>query len=71
MSAEKLMTIYAFTGQDREEQAVSENRFLLYRSDTVVYAAELEISAANYEMAREKLTQGFQLIHQEWKTGET
>lgn len=68
---EKLMTIYAFTGQNREEQAVSEDRFLLYRSDTVVYAAELEISAANYEVAREKLTESFHLIHQEWKTGET
>ena len=71
INIEKLMTIYAFTGQNREEQAVSEDRFLLYRSDSVVYAAELEISAANYEVAREKLTKSFHLIHQDWKTGET
>lgn len=69
--SEKLMTIYAFTGQDREELAVTENRFLLYRGDAVVYAAALEVKAANYDIAREKIINSFHLIHQDWKTGET
>jgi len=70
-SSEKLMTVYVLTGQKREEQAVTDNRFVIYRSDTTVYAANLEVASAAYGMSRDSLIQSFHLILQDWKTGET
>lgn len=70
-SAEKLMTVYVLTGQKREEQAVADNRFVLYRSESVVYAANLEVASAAYGMTKENLIDSFHLIQQDWKTGVT
>ena len=69
--SEKLLTVYAFSGQDRETQAVSGNRFLLYEGDTVQYAAELEVAAVRYGVTKDRLIRNFHLIQQDWKTGET
>ncbi len=70
-SSEKLMTIHAFTGSKREEQAVGNNRFVLLRTDSVVYAAELEVVSGAYGMSREGLVESFHLIVEKWYTGET
>ena len=67
----KIFTIYAFTGQNREELAVTENRFLLTRGNSVVYSAQLEVGAVSWGLDEEKLTNIFHLIHQDWRTGET
>ncbi|MBE6934665.1 MAG: hypothetical protein E7462_06440 [Ruminococcaceae bacterium] len=67
----RLMTVYGFTGQQREEQAVSDNRFVLYRTDSTVYAAHLEVASASYGMSQESLKNSFHLIVQDWNTGET
>lgn len=67
---EKIMTIYAFTGQDREAQAASDGRFALYRTDGVVYAADLGIASVQLDITEMKLINGFHMIHHEWKTGE-
>lgn len=71
LQAEKLFTIYAFTGSDRDELATSDNRIQLYKTDTTVYAAYLEVASASYGITQDTLIQSFHLIHQEWKTGET
>lgn len=65
-----LMTVYALTGQKREEQAVADNRFVLYRGETVIYAANVSIAYAELGMTKETLTQSFGLILEDWKTGE-
>ena len=67
----KLFTIYAFTGQDREEMAVRDNRFCIFRDESAVYAAYLEVASATYHISPENLMNGFRLIRQEWKTGVT
>lgn len=67
----KILTIYAFTGQNREEMAISDNRFVLYKTDTTVYSARLEPEAANMEIDRETVTESFHMIRRDWKTGET
>ena len=67
---EKLFTIYVLTGQKREEQAVTDNRFVVFKTDTTIYAANLEVASAAYGISRESLNENFQLILQEWKTGE-
>ena len=60
----KLMTIYVFTGQEREEQAVADNRFALYRTESTVFAAQLEVASAAYNMTHETLINAFHLITQ-------
>ncbi len=69
--AERVMTLYILTGQKREEQAVSDNRFAVHRSETTIYAARLETSAALYGITRETVFSGFHLIVQDWNTGLT
>ena len=68
---EPLMTIYVLTGQKREEQAVSENRFVLHRTESTVYAASLEVIATEYGMSQQTLIQNFSLIKEERDSGKT
>lgn len=67
---EKLFTIYVLTGQKREEQAATDNRFIVRKSDTTIYAGNLEVNSASYGISKESLIQSFRLILQNWKTGE-
>lgn len=69
--AQKLMTIYALTGQGREEIAASDGRIVLYVGESVIYAALLEVGAEYYNDARDQLVKNFHLIRSDWKTGET
>lgn len=66
-----LMTVFVLTGQKREEQAVMDNRFLLYRTETTAYAANLDVISVSYGISRESLISSFHLILQDWNTGET
>ncbi len=70
-STKKLMTISAFTGQSREEQGLSGGRFILHKTESVVYSALLEDVAAEYGLDRETVVYSFRMIQQDWKTGET
>lgn len=70
-SVEQLATIYVLTGQKREEQATMDNRFVLHRTESTVYAASLNVSAGNYGLSRDELINSFHLIQQDWYTGET
>ena len=65
------MTVYAFTGQNREEQGLADGRFVLQKTDSVVYAASLEEAALQYQLTQENVVYSFRLIQQNWKTGET
>lgn len=68
---ERLMSIYALTGQKREEQALVNNRFVLFRTESTVYAAHLDVASGAYGMSKDGLIDSFHLIVQDWKTGET
>ena len=70
-SLQRLLSIYVLTGQKREEQAVMDNRFVLYRTESTVYAANLEVISASYEITRDDIIASFHLILQDWYTGET
>ncbi len=71
LDSQKLMTIHVLTGTTREEQAVLNNRFVLYRTESIVYSAELEIVSGAYGMTRDGLIRSFHLIVKDWNTGET
>ncbi len=66
----KLMTLYSFTGQEREEQAIADNRFVLFRTESTVYAAHLEVASAVYNLTQESLINAFHLITQDLTNGE-
>ena len=70
-TADPLFTLYTFTGNDRDEVAVQDGRFALYRSEGVAYAAQLELAAPEYGITEKSLTESFHLIRQDWQTGET
>ena len=67
----KLMTVYSFTGQDREEHAIADNRFVLFRTESTVYAGHLEVASAAYQMTQESLIKAFHLIVQNPVNSET
>lgn len=71
LETEKIMTVHVLTGKDREEDAVIENRFVLHRTESVVYAAKLDAASVSYGITQESLINCFHLIHQDWNTGET
>ena len=66
-----LFTVYIFTDSGRDEEAVADGRFALYRAEGVAYAAKLSNYAAEYGITAEPLTENFHLIRQNWQTGET
>jgi hypothetical protein len=67
----EVFRIFAFTGDSRDAAAVEYNRFVLYRTDSVVYAAKLEASSAAWGITEEEIMKAFRLIVMDWQTGET
>ena len=70
-SLTKLMTVYSFTGQEREEQAIADNRFVLFRTESTVFAGHLEVASAAYQMTQESLINAFHLIAQNVINGQS
>lgn len=69
--ATSLFTLYVFTGSNRDEEAVKDGRFALYRAEGVAYAARLNAAAMEYDITEDYLIESFRLIRQDWQTGET
>ncbi len=67
---EKVFTLFCLTGQDRDTLDPEDERFVLMKTDTVVYAASLEARAGYYNISRKSLIRDFRLIQHDWKTGE-
>lgn len=70
-STRKIMTVYAFTGQNREELGLTEGRIILQKTESVVYAALLSEAADDFGITPEHAVYSFRLIQKDWKTGET
>ena len=66
----KLWSVYVLTGEDRSNVAVGDGRFVLLKTDSVVYAAFLEDTAGSVGISQEDLINSFFLIQSDWKTGE-
>ncbi len=71
LELEKILSVHVLTGQKREEQALADNRFVLYRGENTIYAAKLEVASAAYGLNKENLISGFHLIVRDWNTWET
>ena len=70
-STSKVVTIYTLTGPNKEEQATQDGRFVLLKTDSVIYAAKLEVASEAFGISQETVVRDFYLIQQDWKTGET
>ena len=69
--AELVFSVHVLSSANREEEAEMDHRFVLHRTEGIIYAARLESGAADYKITQEDLAPCFHLIHQAWKTGET
>ena len=69
--AEKLLTLYSYTGSNRDLEAQQAGRIVLYKSDSTTYAVQLEVASLSYGVSEENLRGCFHLIHLDWKSGET
>ena len=67
---QKLWTVYVLTGEDRSNVAAEDGRFVLHKTDSVVYAARLEAAGLEAGITQERLINSFFLIQSDWKTGE-
>lgn len=68
---DKAMSVYILTGANREEQTEHSDWFVLFKTDSVIYAASLSDSAQRYGVNSNNMIKRFHLIQQDWKTGET
>lgn len=69
-TSQKIFTILVLTEQNREEQAVQDNRFVVHKNESVIYAARLEVASGALCLTQNELIESFHLIRQDWKTGE-
>jgi hypothetical protein len=67
---EKIFTIYAFTGDNRETQAVADGRFILAKKGETVYAASMGTGSWAKQLSQEEMTAMFRFIQVNWNTGE-
>ena len=69
-AATPLFTLYIFTGGTRDEEAVKNGRFAVYRTEGIAYSASLEETAAEYGITEDYIIESFRLIRNDWQTGE-
>ena len=62
-----LFTINAYTGKDRNQLAQMNKEFVLHQSDSVLYAAKLEVQSAVYGITQESLSSSFRLMGMDLK----
>lgn len=70
-NGETLFTVYAYTGEGRDEAAVQDGGFILSKTDEVTYGAVLGTGAQEAGITEATLTENFNFIREDWKTGET
>lgn len=67
---EEILTIYAFTGEDRLEQASEENRFLLAEKGETAFAASFGDCFWAEALSEKDLKAMFHFIQVDWNSGE-
>ena len=67
---EPVVTIYAFTGDERNQLASSDGRFIVAEKGGVTYAAQPGSAPLAAELTQEALKKMFNFIHIDWNSGE-
>lgn len=68
---EEIMTIYTYTGEDRQELAQAEGKQLLAEKGDTVYSVCLGSNAWANSLTQENLSAMFHFIYLDWNSGET
>lgn len=68
-SVETVFSVHALTTPDREVRALENNRFILHRSEGMLFAARLEACAISYGITQEYLINNFHMILRDWRVG--
>ena len=68
---ELIFTIYAFSGENRNESASADGRFILAEKGDITYAAKLGTGKWAEELSADRLRDMFHFIHIDWNSGET
>ena len=68
---ELIFTIYAFAGENRNESASADGRFILAEKGDITYAAKLGTGKWAEELSADRLRDMFHFIHIDWNSGET
>ena len=58
----KVMSIHALTGQNREAQSAADGKFVLYKTESTIYAASLDDGASAYRYTQESVLRNFHEI---------
>lgn len=66
----ELFTVYAFTGNDRQQLSAENGRFLLGEKNGICFAASLKEGAEKWNITEDSLKNSFHLIRTDWNTGE-
>lgn len=69
-NAQSVMTLYAFTGDDRNTVGAADGRFIVAEKGGVTYSAALGDDAEAAGLTQETLRQMFNFIHIDWNSGE-
>lgn len=69
--ADLIFTIYAFTGDGRNEAASSDGRFILAEKGETTYAAQLGTGKWAASLSEDSMKGMFHFIHIDWNSGET
>lgn len=67
----KVMSVHTLTGQSRETQSTTDNRFVLHKAETAIFTASLDTDAQRFGITQESILRSFHMIHEHWNTGET
>ncbi len=70
VNARKIMTIYSLTDSDREEIVEEKGYMVLYQSDALICAAQLEPAAAGFGITKNNLPEYFRMMRTELNTDE-
>ena len=62
-----LLTIYVFTGEDREEAADAGDLLFLGSNADTCFAAKMGTTDSPYQMSEEELIQSFSIVQNKWK----
>lgn len=68
---ESIVTIYAFSGENRTQMAEADGRFLLAEKGDVSYSALLGTGQTAQGLTQDRVKELFRFIHIDWNSGET
>lgn len=70
---EDFLVIYSLSGENREERAVIDERFVIVAEEETIYAAEILVPLTDFELTinRQLIISNFYIIYSDWITGAT